>query len=284
MPFCKKLVVALIVGLLMLPGMVLAQDMTKQQRAEMYRFAYNNSLFVLYHEVGHLLFDQLELPILGREEDAADNLATWTLLNQRSKDADQALADAAQGWLYSGVAYDSGGDESDYAAAHSLDKQRAYQIVCLMVGMDETAFRPIANEYRIDRDRRETCHWDYSMVDRSLGKLLNGHGTKKNVGTDVDVTYHNVSGQLKLAADAFKASGVFDTVADELRRNFNLGERVEFNARRCGEANAFYDPDTVEVIFCYELMQDYMDLYKENLPAVAEVPTGKTKPKTKTKS
>ena len=80
------------------------------------------------------------------------------------------------------------------------------------------------------------------------------------------MTYHDVGGRLKAAADAFRSSGVFDQVADELRNNYSLREPVQFNAQRCGEANAFYDPETVEVIFCYELMQDYMELYHANMP------------------
>jgi hypothetical protein len=262
----SKLAVALLLCLLAFIGAIQAQELTKTQRAEIRRFAYNNSLFVLYHEVAHLLFHQLELPILGKEEDAADNMATWILLNKRTEATDKALADAAQGWVLSGIAYDSGGEESDYAASHSLDKQRAYQIVCLMVGSDDAAFRPIANEYRMDSDRQETCAWDYETVDRSLKGLLGGRNNKAGQGTDVTVTYHDAGGRLKAAADAFKSSGVFDQVADELRQNYSLREPVQFNAKRCGEANAFYDPETVEVIFCYELMQDYMDLYADSMP------------------
>jgi hypothetical protein len=279
----SKLVVALLLCLLWIPGLAQAQDLTKAQRAEIRRFAYNNSLFVLYHEVAHLLFHQLDLPILGREEDAADNMATWTLLNKRTEATDRVLADAAQGWILSGIAYDSGGDESDYAANHSLDKQRAYQIVCLMVGMDETAFRPIANEYRMERDRQDACYWDYDTVDRALQGLLGGRGNKNGRGTDVVVSYHDAGGQLKAAADAFKSSGVFDQVADELRNNYSLRETVQFNAKRCGEANAFYDPETIEIIFCYELMADYMELYQDSMPdAVAPAPrqTGVGKEKT----
>lgn len=279
----SKLVLALLLCLLWIPGLAQAQDLTKAQLAEVRRFAYNNSLFVLYHEVAHLLFHQLNLPILGKEEDAADNMATWTLLNKRTPETDRVLADAAQGWILSGIAYDSGGDEMDYAGQHSLDKQRAYAIVCLMVGMDETAFRPIANEYRMDRDRQDSCYWDYDTVDRSLQGLLGGRSNKSGQGTDVTVTYHDVGGRLKAAADAFKSSGVFDQVADELRRNYSLREPVQFNAQRCGEANAYYDPDTVEVIFCYELMQDYMELYTANMPdEVTPVPrqTGVGKEKT----
>lgn len=262
----SKLAAALLLCLLAFIGAIQAQELTKSQRAEIRRFAYNNSLFVLYHEVAHLLFHQLELPILGKEEDAADNMATWILLNKRTEATDKALADAAQGWVLSGIAYDSGGEESDYAASHSLDKQRAYQIVCLMVGSDDAAFRPIANEYRMDSDRQETCAWDYETVDRSLKGLLGGRNNKAGQGTDVTVTYHDAGGRLKAAADAFKSSGVFDQVADELRQNYSLREPVQFNAKRCGEANAFYDPETVEVIFCYELMQDYMDLYADSMP------------------
>lgn len=152
-----------------------------------------------------------------------------------------------------------------------------------MVGMDETAFRPIANEYRMERDRQDACYWDYDTVDRALQGLLGGRGNKNGRGTDVVVTYHDAGGQLKAAADAFRSSGVFDQVADELRNNYSLRETVQFNAKRCGEANAFYDPETVEVIFCYELMADYMELYQASMPeAVAPAPrqTGVGKEKT----
>lgn len=260
-----RLIAALLSILLWFPAAAHGQDLTKAERAEIRRFAYNNSLFVLYHEVAHLLFDQLDMPILGREEDAADNMATWVLLNEGTPKAEKALADAAQGWILSGIAYDSGGDESDYAAGHGLDKQRAYQIVCLMVGMDETAYRPIANEYRMDRDRQDSCYWDYDTVNRSFEKLLGGEAQRPGKNTDVVVTYHDVGGRLRAAADAFKSSGVFDQVANELRRNYSLRQTVQFNAKRCGEANAFYDPDTVEIIFCYELMQDYMELYHDSV-------------------
>lgn len=238
----KKLVFCAAAALALTSVSAAARDLSKAEYHEQRRFAANNSLFVLYHEVGHLLFDQLELPVLGREEDAADNVATWTLLRQGTAEAHQALKDAARGWALSGITYDSGGHESDFAAAHSLDKQRAYQIVCLMIGKDDDAFRPVANEYRLDRDRQTSCQWDYEMIDRSLDQLLTASEARNGRGTKVVVTYHEVGGRLKLAADAFRASGVFDQVADELRARYNLRETVRFNARRCGEPNAFYQP------------------------------------------
>jgi hypothetical protein len=265
----RRLLAPIALGLsILLAGGTLAQDMSgfsKQQRSDIIRFAANNSLFVLYHEMAHLLVDQLRLPVLGKEEDAADNMATWTLLNKRTPEADKALADAAEGWLLTGVAYRSGKYEEDFAAAHSLDKQRAYQIVCLMVGSDDTAFRPIANQYAIGRDRQDSCYWDYELVDRSLNGVLEEHRVEGG-SAKVNVTYHDAGGRLKFAADAFRSSGVFDEVAAEVSENYKLRRPVKFNARRCGEANAYYDPDTIEIIFCYELMKDFMELYAAELP------------------
>ncbi|HTM78019.1 MAG TPA: DUF4344 domain-containing metallopeptidase [Devosia sp.] len=262
-------------------GAAFAAETSKAQRATMNRFAANNSLFVLYHEIGHMLVHQLSLPVLGREEDAADNMATWTLLRKNTPEADQALADAARGWLLSGIAYNSQIEDDDLYGNHSLDRQRAFQIVCLMVGSNDTAFRPIANQYAIDRDRQDSCSDDYSTLNRSLEGLLGTRAKKSGRGTQVTVTYHDASGDLRQAAAAFRASGVFDQVADEVRTHYSIATPLQFNAQRCGEANAFYDPESDEVIFCYELMQDFIDLYSVDMPegiAGPARPPGKSKP------
>src|ERR1700709_2251087 len=78
-----------------------AEKMTDGQEQQAIDFAAHNSEFVLYHEGSHLLVDQLRFPGLGKEEDAADNMATYTLLRQHTRESDQVLADAARGWLIS---------------------------------------------------------------------------------------------------------------------------------------------------------------------------------------
>ena len=268
-------------------GPAAAQAVNKTEQAAVNRFAANNSLFVLYHEIGHLLVDQLDLPVLGKEEDAADNMATWMLLRRGTKAADQALADAAYGWLLSGLAYGSDIADEDLYANHSLDRQRAFQIVCLMVGSDAKTFRSIANDYAIDDDRQGSCAADYGLVNRSLNILVGGGARKIERPTEVTVVYHEVNGTLKQAADAFRASGVFDQVANELRSQYSLPRPIRFSAERCGEANAFYDPDIIEISFCYEMMQDFIDLYgtgtaKGAMPGTRQIPRlGKPKNKTK---
>ena len=192
-------------------------------------------------------------------------------------EANQAPADAAYGWLLSGLANASTIEDEDLYGNHSLDRQRAFQIVCLMVGSNHSTFRPIANEYAIDTDRQDSCADDYYTVDSSFEGLLGARAAKHGSGTKVTVTYRAAGKELKRAADAFRASGVFDQVAEDVRTKYNISTPLHFNAERCGEANAFYDPSTDEVIFCYELMQDYIELYSADRPASDRGPKGKTK-------
>ncbi len=257
------LILALALTLTALPAMALdLSGLSKQDRADTLRFAVNNGLFTLYHEMAHLLIDKLALPVLGKEEDAADNIATWVLLEKKTPEANQTLEDAARGWVLTGRSYGDYFGDDDYASGYSPDRHRAMQIVCLMVGADGSAFRRVANAYDIPSERQHTCLFDYEMVNRSLEGLLD----KNASGTRVDVTYHDGGHRWQLAERVFRGSGIFDHVAEELRRGYRLNGRVKFTARRCGESNAFYDPATTEIIFCYELMEDFMQLYVDDLP------------------
>lgn len=256
-------IIALILSMATLP--VLAQDLSglsKQQRADTLRFAVNNGLFTLYHEVAHLLIDRLDLPVLGKEEDAADNIATWMLLRKKTPDANQTLEDAVEGWVLTGLSYDDYFGGEDYVSGYSPDRHRAMQIACLMVGADGAAFRSMARAYNIPQERQQTCFYDYDLMDRTLDGLLSA----QEGDTRVDVTYHDGGTRLRLAERVFRGSGIFDTVAEEVRKGYRINGRVKFTAKRCGESNAFYDTTTTEVIFCYELMEEFMQLYVDDLP------------------
>ena len=57
-----------------------------------------------------------------------------------------------------------------------------------------------------------------------------------------------------------------EDVAEEIQSNYGLPNKVSFNARACGEPNAYYDDQSIEVIFCYELFQDLLRLISEDMP------------------
>ncbi|MDB5507185.1 MAG: hypothetical protein JWR75_1823 [Devosia sp.] len=260
-----RIVVATLCLFAPLASAVQAADLTKTQEARVNEWAANNALWVLYHELAHLLVDQLDLPVLGKEEDAADNMASWTLLKKGTPEAIQALADAARGWQLSGAAYGDDFVKEDFYDSHSLNQQRTFQIVCLMVGADEESFGKVAKAYAMDNNRQYSCRFDYEQVAASFDAVLAPHWAKNSRGTRVVIEYNTSAGRLAAAAEAFQNSGVFEAVAAELETQYSIPGIVNFRAKRCGEENAFYDPNLVEIIFCYELMDSFIKQMTKSL-------------------
>jgi len=78
----------------------------------------------LMHEIGHVLFDQYTLPLLAREEDAADALASVLLLEYVDNGARIAL-NAAEMFGLESDDYEWF-EQSDFWSEHSLEIQRYY--------------------------------------------------------------------------------------------------------------------------------------------------------------
>jgi len=260
---CRWAVV--IFGLALTAPAASAAPLNAQDTQIAQRWAANNAMFVLYHEMAHLLVDQLNLPVLGREEDAADNMATHILLSQRTNEADQALVDAARGWLLTDAAGPETFQTSDFYDSHSLNLQRAYAIVCMMVGSDRNAFGRIADVYGIDPFRQDSCAGDFNLIDRSVDRVMAAYGAPDTRDGGVKVHYEVATGLMSRAAVAFKRSGVFEKVADTLDKDYRLRRSVVLRAQLCDQPNAFYDPNHDEIIFCYELMHEFLDMARQDM-------------------
>src|SRR5262249_29934071 len=105
-----------------------------EQRRELATFVAANLLFALLHEMGHVAISDLGLPVLGREEDAADSFAVVMLLKRATGFSHRVLVEAAQGWSLTDLRDRKLGKPASSSDEHALDRQRAQQIVCLMVG------------------------------------------------------------------------------------------------------------------------------------------------------
>lgn len=128
--------------------------------------------FILEHEFGHALIANYELPILGKEEDAADAIATALLL--KAEGGAGYAAAAAAFW-----ADFSGRQEppaiADYADAHSLDLQRAFDILCWVAGSSELSFEEVAELEVLPELRLASCPQEYEQVVASITQELEPH-------------------------------------------------------------------------------------------------------------
>ena len=129
------------------------------------RFVGSTWLFITFHEVGHALVDAYDLPIVGREEDAVDDLATLLLIREGATDA---AIDAASFWRFTETGQHS---EVEFADEHSFGGQRYYAILCLVVGSDPVEYGWIVDEGYLPREP-ERCVAEFERKDTGWSRLL----------------------------------------------------------------------------------------------------------------
>lgn len=236
-----------------------AQDAALRQEAN--NFALNNAVYVLYHEIGHLLIGEFGIPVLGKEEDAVDNLATLLLLVEETPEADQALIDSSDSWFLADQLSESDAyDDADFYDSHSLDVQRAYGLVCMMVGANSDVFGEVATNAGLDPDKQAACANEYEQTLQSWDAVLEPFTTEDAEKQEIDITYEPSINNAD-AARTLTENAILETAADYILRGYDLPRPIKMTAKDCGEANAYYDYDAAEIVFCYELMNDFSEKF-----------------------
>jgi hypothetical protein len=128
----------------------------------------NATTFVFFHEVGHALVDAYDLPITGREEDAVDQLSVLVLADG-TEEGDQTVLDAARS--FAGETQEEL-DELAFADEHSFDRQRFYNIICLLYGQNGEKFASLVKEGMLPEGRAERCADEYARADKAWDALL----------------------------------------------------------------------------------------------------------------
>lgn len=267
----SSMVLAGLVALVAGSGAYAQQDLTNAQRDAAVEFTLNNSRHLLLHEIGHLLVHQLDLPVLGREEDAVDTLATLIFLEIGGEEAYRVLVDTVDGWRFSDTTRPGRGyTNSDFYGMHSLDIQRSYAIACLMVGSDFETYSGYATRMGLSMDRQESCQEDYRVAEFGWNAVLTPHLRTDAYGADVAVEYRPDQGTYRDTAEILRQSRVLEEAADWLTKNYVLPRPVRLTAEVCGEPNAFYVPDERRVILCYEWAETFYTMFLDAVLPVRE--------------
>ncbi len=242
-----------------------SQNQNGSSLSQAQKFALNNSIYVLYHEIAHLLISELDIPILGREENAADNFATLILLRAETEQTNNVLIDSALGWFLSSENTDTEvySDDELYGE-HNLDIQRAFQIVCLMVGKDSDVFGEIADEVGLDIDRQIDCEDDYKQAEKSWDRVLTPYVNENPDNVKINIRYDRGYG-LVSAGNLLRDNQFFESAVDNILRKYKLPSQPNMRSKECHEANAYYDNWTGEILFCYELVDDFIKMYEKDI-------------------
>ena len=126
-------------------------------------------MFTFFHELGHALHDELDLPLLGRDEDAVDDIATLWMIRLGVGDAAQHAAFGhhlrAQQPEYRHAAWDE----------HGSGAQRGFAIGCLLYGADPERYMSTLERMNIPAPHLLRCKKDFATRLRAFDKLFAPH-------------------------------------------------------------------------------------------------------------
>jgi hypothetical protein len=235
---------------------------TPEQIKDSVEFVTGNVLFVLVHETAHAMIGEMGIPVLGREEDAADALATIVAVKMQDAFADRVVINAARGWFLGDQRDRREGIPSTYYDEHGMDLQRAYGIVCLMVGGQPEKFESLANEVKLPERRQASCQDDFSNASWSWDQALKSHKRKpEDPKTTIAVKYAEGGDYANLAELGAKLK-ILETVADWLSEDYVWRRPISLEMQQCGSPGARWELQSQKVIVCYELIREFIQLYR----------------------
>lgn len=218
-------------------------------------FIQSNIISTLYQEFGHALVDVLKLPVLGREEDAADALATLLIHQLWEEDAAVTIVyDTAYAYSLAHDEAEREGDGPVYHGQHGTDLQRYYMLVCHFYGANPDERAEVARELELPEERMEDCPDEWELMASSWGKALDA--IEKKSGKNGKLVL--VPGKGGEPARSLVAAEIKD-----LNALFSLPVTVQVRIEECGEANAFYYPGDKAIVVCTEYAEDLGRMWDE---------------------
>ena len=245
-------------------------------------FVLANFEFTLLHEFAHVLIWELQPPIFGREEDAADTIAAMAQMMVPSQPPPpgtgkemaryseiEKLQAVADGWKLEWKLIQEDELENAYWDLHSLEIQRYYNIACLVYGADPKNRKDIMEDAELPTDRAEWCHEEYALAKGAMDWLLTKFpGTLKATPgaerTKVSVVYAaNTSVEGATLDQWLHESGIPERLAEAMTRRFDMPRDITISFESCPFPNAAWDAKTATIKVCHSLMNRFLYLARE---------------------
>ena len=136
-------------------------------------------LFAVAHEFGHAVFDIYNLPLLGRQEDAADQFAIHFLLQFGGERAQKLIWGAAYAYNRHIKNYKDNPKVTlpllAFSNEHGSAEQRFYNLICIAYGYDSKIFATVVENGYLPDARAKVCRYEYSSLANAIKKLIAPH-------------------------------------------------------------------------------------------------------------
>lgn len=242
------------------PKSVLTEDLDTGLDATIPLFAINVVAHVLYHEAGHALIREFDLPVLANEEVMADSFATVWITQQQTDRAAQIVSDRVRSWLYEDSEVNPA--NYDFKGEHELDIRRAYQVACLFYGADPAKWTlDIAWLGFSESDLSDCSDTAPDQIEGWSAVLASHMRPDGDPSEKVEVIY----GEGPLA-EAMQATGILEIVATDLRR-FDWPEPITLHFDHC-DRGASWSRSERRILLC----DDYVSRFIKQAETLSALP------------
>jgi hypothetical protein len=128
--------------------------------------------YVVAHEMGHAVFDLLDVPLLGRPEDAADQFAAYMMLQFGKDEARRLIGGAA--FSYSSFMQPPKHvvPLEAFSGTHGAPAQRFYNLLCMAYGADPKLFEDVVEKGYLPQRRAPFCRGEFREVAFAFKQLI----------------------------------------------------------------------------------------------------------------
>jgi hypothetical protein len=136
-------------------------------------------LFWSMHEMGHAVYHIFDVPLFGREEDAADLFSVYLMLHFGKDQAHRWV----EGGAYAQHQFLEGFKENPevqkrleyFSGIHGTPEQRFYNELCLAYGADPVLFADVVESGLLPKTRAGHCAHEYETFDYAFKTMIRPH-------------------------------------------------------------------------------------------------------------
>jgi hypothetical protein len=135
--------------------------------------------FAMAHELGHAMFDIFDVPVFGRQEDAADQFASFIMLQFGGEQARRLIKGAA----YAYYDYVKNFKEKPkvtvplaaFSSDHGSPEERYFSLLCTAYGYDDKLFAAVVENEYLPQSRAKKCKFEYQDLKFAFDEVFMPH-------------------------------------------------------------------------------------------------------------
>jgi len=149
--------------------------------------------YAALHEVGHATFDLYDVPVFGREEDAADSFAAYIMLQFGKDQARRLIGGAAYAYSEFVKGYKDKPNVTVplliFSSDHGSPEARFYNLLCIAYGSNQTLFADLTAKEYLPKSRAEGCKYEFQMLRYAFRNQISSHIDQEMAKRVLDMTW-----------------------------------------------------------------------------------------------